>query len=87
MSGQQRSAETSAGTLAGFALIAAVAVLAGLYGSIFGPYYSGALVIIMLLCAFRALRGGKDSRSRVLFTIGAGVLSGALAYAALGIFG
>ncbi|GAA1409624.1 hypothetical protein AUR04nite_23940 [Glutamicibacter uratoxydans] len=87
MSGQLKSAETSAAALAGFALIAAVAVLAGLYGSIFGPYYSGALAIIMLLCAFRALRIHRAARAHVLLVISAGLIAGISTYIVLGLAG
>lgn len=63
-----------------------LAVLVGVYGSAFGPFYVAVLGAILLIIGLAALVRGARSGS-VWLTIGTGLVIGAAVYVALGVFG
>lgn len=71
----------------GMVCLSVAAIIAGLYGSIFGPYYVSVLGIILLLIAFGLSRSQRFSSSRVLLLLGSGAILGALIYVVIGLIG
>lgn len=63
-----------------------VAALMGFYGSTFGPFYIAVIgAIVLIIGLSQALRRAKSGKTMVL--VGVGLLIGAAAYTALGVFG
>lgn len=71
----------------GIVCLVMTAIIAGLYGSIFGPYYVSVLGIILLFIAFGLARSQRFSSSRVLLLLGSGAILGALIYVVIGLIG
>lgn len=80
VSGQHRSATT----VIVLALVAAVGLLLGLFGSTFGPFYPLAFGAIVAVVGVVVMAGGAQW-GRVLLTLGVAIILGAAVYIAIGV--